>query len=148
MAIIRGARFGLASWHLGGSKKKGTGPVAGTARRVLRTTGPVPFFLEPLRLLALSVAAALGGLMAAGCSTAPCADFLDFCSPGRYPNDANAASGGVCIPQGGPAGGALGGPPPITIGLPSPNSPFGPTGAADTPPPAPISQTLQRPAPW
>jgi hypothetical protein len=27
-------------------KKKGTGPVAGTARRVLRTTGPVPFFLS------------------------------------------------------------------------------------------------------
>jgi hypothetical protein len=29
--------------------KKGTGPVAGTARRVLRTTGPVPFFEPPQR---------------------------------------------------------------------------------------------------
>ena len=29
--------------------KKGTGPVAGTARRVLRTTGPVPFFATGLK---------------------------------------------------------------------------------------------------
>ena len=50
-------------------------------------------------------------LMLAGCSTSPCADFLDFCSPGRYPAKPKTETGGVCIPQGGQVGGAIGGPP-------------------------------------
>ncbi len=40
-------------------------------------------------------------LLLSGCSTAPLADLLDFFKPGRIRPGAQAATGGVCIPQGG-----------------------------------------------
>ena len=88
-------------------------------------------------LLAAQTAAALVLLGFAGCSTAPIADLLDFFSPGRIPAAAKDVSGGVCVPQGGPAGGVLVGPPV------APTVPFKgvPPGGFEPPPPAPISQT-------
>jgi hypothetical protein len=84
-----------------------------------------------------------------GCSTAPCADFLDFFFPGGYPGDGKGAGGGVCIQQGGPAGGVLGAPPPNAVGVPlPPPGPVGPPGVADLPPPAPLTDTPLRPGPW
>lgn len=84
-------------------------------------------------------------LLLAGCSTAPCADFLDFCSPGRFPKDAKGATGGVCIPQGGPAGGILGAPQPIAppVAPPIGPPPFkgNPMPTGEPPPPAPIGAT-------
>ena len=77
--------------------------------------------------LQLTVSALL--LALAGCSTAPIADVLDLFCPGRFPANAKDGRGGVCIPQGGPAGGVLGGPPPGAMPLPP--------GAL--PPPAPPS---------
>src|SRR5436309_3174335 len=60
-------------------------------------------------------------LVLSGCSTAPVADLLDFFTPGRFPANTKDVSGGVCIPQGGPAGGVLGAPPvvgPVPAGPP------------------------------
>jgi hypothetical protein len=76
-------------------------------------------------------------LVLAGCSTAPIADMMDFFSPGRFPKDAKGVVGGVCIPQGGPAGGSIG-PPPGLIGAPGPPAP--PVGLMppDAPPPPPV----------
>jgi hypothetical protein len=91
-----------------------------------------------LCLLAFQVIAAGALLSLSGCSTAPCADVLDFCSPGRFPADAKSTTGGVCIPQGGPAGGVLGGPPPGALVGPGPGGPVGPPGVPVIPPPAPI----------
>src|ERR1051326_4564024 len=44
-------------------------------------------------------AAVLGMLLSAGCSTAPVADFLDFCKPGRLGPEQVAPYGGVCQPR-------------------------------------------------
>jgi hypothetical protein len=93
-----------------------------------------------LWLLGLQLIAAGIMLGLAGCSTAPCADILDFCSPGRFPAKAKDTTGGVCIPQGGPAGGVLGGPPTGAVIVPG-AAPIGPTGVPDVPPPAPIGMT-------
>jgi hypothetical protein len=81
--------------------------------------------------LQLTLSAVL--LVAAGCSTAPIADFLDLVCPGKFPANAKDARGGVCIPQGGPAGGVLGGPPPGAVPVP----PAGPAGPGDLPAPLP-----------
>jgi hypothetical protein len=79
---------------------------------------------------------------AGGCSTAPCADLLDWLAPGRIqlgPQD--RPYGGVCLPQGGPIGpvtpGAAGGPP-----LPSPGPlpvPAVPVQPAPVPSPSPAT---------
>jgi hypothetical protein len=84
----------------------------------------------------VQLALALVLLVLAGCSTAPIADMLDFFAPGRFPKDAKGVAGGVCIPQGGPAGGSIG-PPPGLVGAPGP--PAAPVGLnpPDAPPPAP-----------
>src|SRR5205807_1851027 len=91
-----------------------------------------------LIVLSVQLAATVLLLTLSGCSTAPFADMLDFFAPGRPPANAKDVSGGVCIPQGGPAGGVLGGPP-----LPPGPGPFKglPPGVVEPPPPAPISQT-------
>jgi hypothetical protein len=94
--------------------------------------------------LTLQLTASAILLALAGCSTAPIADLLDLCSPGQYPAKAKDPHGGVCIPQGGPAGGVLGGPPPVPP-PPPPPSPSGvvpvpkvvPGGPTDLPPPLP-----------
>jgi hypothetical protein len=99
-----------------------------------------------LQLMAAGVILALSG-----CSTSPCADVLDFCSPGRIPPNADV-TGGVCIPQGGQVGGAIGAPPipgaaPIIPGGPGPAPVFGPPGVADMPPPAPVGVSPFTPLP-
>jgi hypothetical protein len=76
-------------------------------------------------------------LALAGCSTAPLADLLDLCSPGQYPAKAKDPHGGVCIPQGGPAGGVLGGPPPVVPSGVVPVPKIAPGGPTDLPPPLP-----------
>jgi hypothetical protein len=86
--------------------------------------------------LQLTVAGVL--LAMAGCSTAPFADMMDFWAPGRFPKDAKGVTGGVCLPQGGPAGGMLGAPQPLS-GQPGPppppGGPIGNTEPAPAPPP-------------
>jgi hypothetical protein len=53
-------------------------------------------------------------LLAAGCSTAPLADLLDLCKPGRLGAEQTPPYGGVCAPkQVGPPGGAVVPPPPL-----------------------------------
>ncbi len=95
--------------------------------------------------LAASTAAAVVLLALAGCSNAPIVDFLDFVSPGRFPANAKDAGGGVCIQQGGPAGGVIIGPPvapPVAPPIappfaPPPAPPFkGASSSGDLPPPA------------
>jgi hypothetical protein len=88
--------------------------------------------------LGLHLTASAIMLAVAGCSTAPIADFLDLCYPSRFPGKAKDPHGGVCIPQGGPAGGVLGGPPPGAVVVP-PGGPVGPGpgGPTDLPPPLP-----------
>ena len=71
-------------------------------------------------------------LILSGCSTSPCADFLDFCKPGRFPANGKGEAGGVCIPQGGQIGGAISGPP-VAPFMPGPGAPFGPAGVPETP---------------
>ena len=83
----------------------------------------------------LQVMSLAGLLILAGCSTAPVADMLDFFAPGRFPKDAKSATGGVCIQQGGPAGGLIG--PPVA----PPIVPGGPVVTTEPPPPAPIGAT-------
>jgi hypothetical protein len=100
----------------------------------------------PWLMVILLVAAAFA-ITAAGCSTAPCADFLDFFVPGHISGDGKVIEGGVCIPQGGPAGGVLGAPPATAGGLPTAPGP-GPIGVPAQPPPAPLSQTPMRPTAW
>lgn len=75
-----------------------------------------------LQLLASALLLALGG-----CSTAPIANLLDLCSPGRFPDKAKDMRGGVCIPQGGPPGG-------INVAPPPPGAVVVP---GDLPPPVP-----------
>jgi hypothetical protein len=91
-------------------------------------------------------------LFAAGCSTAPIADFLDFIAPGRVPEGAGQIQGGVCAPQGAlpgasvplvpPPGGIIAPPQPVPGGLPAqppgaiPGPP--PAGAPVIPPPIPL----------
>jgi hypothetical protein len=82
--------------------------------------------------LGLQLTASAILLIVAGCSTAPVADFLDLVHPGRFPAKAKDPHGGVCVPQGGPAGGVLGGPPPGV----TPNPPT-PPGPGELPPPLP-----------
>src|SRR5580765_2440912 len=117
-------------------------------RAVLRTAAKLRHYW----LFALHSAAAIGLWTAAGCSTAPCADVLDCLCPGKFPADAKSPIGGVCIPQGGPAGGALGAPPPIGPALPQPPGSFSPPFGGDMPPPAPLSATptpgIPPPGPW
>jgi hypothetical protein len=105
-----------------------------------RRTHRVPFHLVSLGLQ-LTVSALL--LALAGCSTAPIADFLDLVSPGRFPANAKDGRGGVCIPQGGPAGGILGGPPPGAV--PVPALPLPPGGPGILPQPAPPTPSPFRP---
>ena len=99
-------------------------------------------------MLCLQLFGATAILTLAGCSTAPCADFMDFWFPGRYPGDGKGIAGGVCVPQGGPAGGVLGAPPATAAGVPIAAATAGPPGAVDLPPPLPVSQTPTRPGPW
>jgi hypothetical protein len=72
----------------------------------------------------------------AGCSSHPCANFLDWACPGRVRLDPKAPPyGGVCIPQGAPIG--LGVPIPVTVTPPGPVIfPTGPNPGA-VPPPVP-----------
>jgi hypothetical protein len=72
-------------------------------------------------------------LLLAGCSTAPVADLLDWCKPGRLCPDATAPYGGVCGPT--PGGGAAGLPAPPAV----PGPVFPPGGSAIAPPPSPIT---------
>jgi hypothetical protein len=88
------------------------------------------FFSMAAQLIASALLLAL-----AGCSTAPIADFLDLVSPGRFPTNAKDPHGGVCIQQGGPAGGVLGGPPPGSVAIPA--VPLTPGGPGELPPPLP-----------
>jgi hypothetical protein len=88
-------------------------------------------------LLSVQAATAVVIMAAAGCSTSPVADFLDFCRPGRFPDKAKDAHGGVCLPQGGPAGGMLGAPPPIAPPIAPGAGPLVPSDPA----PAPITST-------
>jgi len=89
-------------------------------------------------------------LLLAGCSTHPCADFLDHFFPGRVRADpATPPRGGVCIPQGAPLcpGAAVGpGAPGIPVplgapvfpgGVPPTPTPLGPEGGIIPPPPPP-----------
>jgi hypothetical protein len=85
--------------------------------------------------LQLSVAVVL--LALAGCSTAPFADIMDFWAPGRFPKDAKAVTGGVCLPQGGPAGGMLGAPQPVVAPPPGPAAPPGGPVSSEPPPQPP-----------
>jgi hypothetical protein len=92
--------------------------------------------------MAVQVTLASVLLALAGCSTAPFADIMDYWAPGRFPKDAKGVTGGVCLPQGGPAGGMLGPPQPLVTspGPPSPPSPPGPPAgglSTNEPPPAP-----------
>jgi len=93
--------------------------------------------------LAVQLAAAVTIMVLAGCSTSPCADFLDCVCPGRFPDAPKGVVGGVCIPQGGQVGGAIGAPP----GLPGQTGPFGPPGVQPLPPPAPIGSIPPPPPP-
>jgi hypothetical protein len=66
-------------------------------------------------------------LLAAGCSTAPVADFLDLVAPGRIELGAQPY-GGVCAPQGGPIGG-----PAVPAPVAPPTPPPPPAGAVPVP---------------
>jgi hypothetical protein len=90
--------------------------------------------------MALQLAASALLLALAGCSTAPIADFLDLVSPGRFPANAKDPHGGVCIQQGGPAGGVLGSPPPGAVQIPA--VPLGPAGPGELPPPLPPPNSI------
>jgi hypothetical protein len=96
-------------------------------------------------------------LLLAGCSTAPCADFLDFFFPPRF-NPGATPYGGVCAPK--PVGPAPPGtaqpiinPPPgfpaAPPGLPGPAAPAVPFPDPPPPPPPPVpgSPTLRQPTP-
>jgi hypothetical protein len=90
--------------------------------------------------LGLQLALAVVLVVLAGCSTAPIADIMDFWCPGRFPKDAKGAIGGVCVPQGGLAGGMLGPPQPSVTTPRPPAPPVGPYGPGEPPPPAPPEQ--------
>jgi hypothetical protein len=93
-------------------------------------------------------------LVVAGCSNAPVADFLDFVSPGKFPANAKDASGGVCIQQGGPAGGVIIAPPvapPVAPPIAPPVAPPPPmfkgapmSNSNDPPPPAGLDKVPLR----
>jgi hypothetical protein len=91
-----------------------------------RRTAVLSFGLTTVVLLAL-----------AGCSTAPIADIMDFWAPGRFPKDAKGVTGGVCLPQGGPAGGMLGPPQPLVAPPPGPPAPPAGLGSSEPPPQPP-----------
>jgi hypothetical protein len=93
-------------------------------------------FVQAFCYLSFMFAVAVFLLVVAGCSTAPIADTMDFLFPGRFPANAKGVVGGVCVPQGGPAGGMLGAP-----GVAPPTAPGVLPAPADGPPPAPIGQT-------
>jgi hypothetical protein len=93
------------------------------------------FFSMALQLTAAALLLAL-----AGCSTAPIADFLDLVCPGRFPANAKDPHGGVCIQQGGPAGGVLGCPPPGAVAIPA--LPVAPGGPGELPPPLPPPNSM------
>jgi hypothetical protein len=85
-------------------------------------------------------------VLLAGCSTHPCADFLDHFFPGRvYADPQTAPHGGVCIPQGAPlCPGVPGTPgtvplgPPVFPGtVPPTPTPIPPAGGLIPPPPPP-----------
>jgi hypothetical protein len=75
-------------------------------------------------------------LLLTGCSTAPCADLLDWLCPGRLPPEKTTPYGGVCLPQGVIA--------PCPTPIVAPVSPGGPVVIPPPPPPptagvAPVS---------
>ena len=75
-------------------------------------------------------------VFAAGCSTHPFGDMMDYFKPGKlYPDGKTAPYGGVCRNQGPVAGPGAGGPPQINVGPPQPITPAGPV----VPPPVPIT---------
>lgn len=77
-----------------------------------------------------------------GCSTAPCADFLDWFSPGRLPANPGQPIGGVCRPQGILPGGGTSPnlpPPPNSSVLDNPFPIGPPTQNPPTPQPVPIA---------
>jgi hypothetical protein len=82
----------------------------------------------------------LAGMAAAGCSTHPAGDVLDFFKPGRiYTDGKTTPYGGVCQPQGPLVGPGAGGPPQINVGPPTPLVPE--AVAPVIPPPVPITAT-------
>lgn len=84
----------------------------------------------------------IGLVLLAGCSTAPVADVLDFCKPGKMYKDQLTPYGGVCIPGQGTIP-IMPGPvpilpttPPISV-IPGPTPLSTPPGPAVIPPPPP-----------
>jgi hypothetical protein len=60
-------------------------------------------------------------LLAAGCSTAPLADLLDFACPAQMPPPNAPVIGGVAVPQSAPPAAAV--PPPASVPVPVPAIP-------------------------
>jgi hypothetical protein len=97
-------------------------------------------FMGSARPMVLTLMLALSLNLLAGCSTAPCADFLDWCKPGSFPANPKGVAGGVCVPQGGGVAG-LTGAIPVAQGPPGAvpsGGGFGPQSAPDAPAPAPV----------
>jgi hypothetical protein len=78
-------------------------------------------------------------VLAAGCSTHPVGDMLDFFKPGRvYTDGKTVPYGGVCRNQGPALGPGSGGPPQINVGPPAPIAP-GEPALPVVPPAVPIT---------
>jgi hypothetical protein len=73
-------------------------------------------------------------LLVCGCSTAPVADVMDYLVPGRIDLSKGNPYGGVCIPQGGPPGGAVA---PLAVPVVPVAPPPGAVPAAPVVPPPP-----------
>lgn len=85
-----------------------------------------------------------GLLLVTGCSTSPCADFLDHWFPAKPPAVGTGGFGGVCDPR--PAGPGVAGGPVAPAGTPPPLAPNIPVAGPPVSP-APVTTPLNAPPP-